>query len=139
MGLSGMGEQDIRGMASYGSYRKRLDTVKICMSEEGDHPEEIRLLALAKAFSLTLMLGERLLKDYLEHQGVYNVGFSKEVIRKAVTAGIMTEADAQVWIDAFDAISKLEHAHSKCGYQAAMSRELARDIEQAFLPVFESL
>ena len=92
------------------------------------------MLALTKAFSLTLELGLKLIRGYLEQQGLQDAKLPKEVIRKALNTGIMTEADAQAWMDAFDVRTKIDYA-----YDEAFARKLAQNIGQSFLPTFESL
>ena len=126
--LSRMSMQDIHDMPSYEDYLKCLHLVKICI------PEELRMLSLTKAFSLTLELGWKLIRGYLEQQSLQDAKLPKEVIRKALNTGIMTEADAQVWMDAFDMRTKIDYA-----YDEVFARKLAQDIEQPFLPTFESL
>ena len=127
-----MGKQDIRWKQRYEHYREFVRLLKVCIRE--GEMDEMRKMALLHIFVMTVEMGWKLVKDYLEYQGIGDAKAPKQAIRHAPKVGIMTEAAAQVWIDAIDARNAVSHAYSE-----AFVQQLAKDTEQSFLPVFERL
>jgi len=99
---------DIRWKQRFENYQKALARLNEAMGaiqkEPGNHLYE---MATIQAFEFSIELGWKVLKDYLNFQGVKEVTLPRDVVRQAFQAQIVT--DGQTWIDMLEARNKTSH------------------------------
>jgi len=123
---------DIRWKQRFNNYVKALHLLeKVSLNEKNDW-DEIRILASVQAFEMVLELGWKLLKDYMQYQGLNFQPIPKEVIRQAFNQNILE--DGQVWLDALEARKFTSHT-----YHEEIAADLVEEIAHKFLPAFVAL
>jgi nucleotidyltransferase substrate binding protein (TIGR01987 family) len=94
---------------TFSNYRDAFSQMKMFF-EKGDL-NELEEQGLIKAFEYTYELGWNVLKDYLEYQGVKDMTGSRDAIRKAFNAGLIS--DGKGWINMLESRNRTSHTYSK--------------------------
>lgn len=87
---------------------------------------------LIQSFEFTHELAWNVLKDYLEHQGVFGLIGSKDTSRSAFKNGLIEEGEA--WMKMIEARNLTSHT-----YNAEIAEAVMNDIVERFHPTFERL
>ena len=77
---------------------------------EGNQEDEITQMALIQAFEFTFELAWNTMKDYLENEGYDQVKNSKQTIRTAFQAELIS--DAETWMGAIEKRNLASHAYN---------------------------
>lgn len=93
--------------------------------------EEIVREALIKRFEFTQELSWNLLKDYMVYQGETNLMGSRDVYRRALNLGLITEA---AWMNMIQDRNLSAH-----DYNDIKSKEIANRIIELYFPLLEKL
>ena len=87
---------------------------------------------LIRAFEFTHELGWKVLKDYLEYQGISDLVGSRDASRLAFQNGLVKDGDA--WMRMIQARNQTSHT-----YNLAVARDVAEKILVEFYPEFQAL
>ena len=87
---------------------------------------------LIRAFEFTHELGWKVLKDYLEYQGISDLVGSRDASRLAFQNGLVIDGDA--WMRMIQARNQTSHT-----YNLAVARDVAEKILVDFYPAFQAL
>lgn len=95
---------------------------------ETDTNDEIFQMALVQAFEFTFELAWNTMKDYLENEGYDAVENSKQTIRTAFQAELIT--DAEKWMDVIQKRNLASHT-----YNSVILKETVNYIQNEFYPL----
>jgi len=114
----------------YYHYQRCVIRLKDAISR--DLTDDIVLTAVVKTYEMTIELGWKVMRDFLEYQGTDSpLRGSRDVIRSAFKAYIYI--DAPLWLKMIDERNKIVHE-----YDEEHSRLLASRIEETYLVEFEN-
>lgn len=118
----------------FDNYKKALGLLR-----EGIELRKIQVLSSLEAegviqrFEYTWELAWKMLKDYLEHEGVvFDKITPKSVIITAIQSKII--ADREIWMQALDDRNKMSHQ-----YDQSIYAHIIDNIQHQYLPLFEAL
>ena len=125
--------EDVRYIQRYDNYKKAFKQLKdaITLSNE----RELSLLekqGLIQAFEFTHELAWKLLKDYLNYQGNFEIRGSRDAIREAFNAGIIK--DGTLWMQTIQARNLTSHT-----YDEEIAEETYEVIANDYITLFEDL
>jgi nucleotidyltransferase substrate binding protein (TIGR01987 family) len=95
-----------------------------------DTTDEIVQMALVQAFEFTYELSWKTMKDYLEYEGFGEFNGSKQVIRAAFQAKIITHAE--IWMEAVSKRNLASHT-----YNQKILDETVLYITEEFFPLMQ--
>ena len=101
--------------------------------EEMDETElkQLEKEGVIQRFEYTMELAWKVMKDYLEYQGVvFEQVTPRAVIRKAFEAKLIS--DGQAWMDALDSRNKMSHT-----YNFSRFEEVIKKIQQSYLAAMD--
>ena len=117
-------KQDIRWQQRYSNYHNILAVLNRNLAES--HPEdfdELEQIGLTKSFELSFELSWKLIKDYLESQGI-EIGLisPKNVLRIAASSGLLelVGVDGDTLLAAHKTRNELTHMYDEEAFQAAL-------------------
>jgi nucleotidyltransferase substrate binding protein (TIGR01987 family) len=128
-------------MSSTKRWRYRLDNYKKALGllREGIELRKTKVLSSLEAegviqrFEYTWELAWKMLKDYLEHEGVvFDKITPKSVIITAIQSKII--ADREIWMQALDDRNKMSHQYDQSIYAHVID-----NIQHQYLLLFEEL
>ena len=103
---------------------------------EGMHEAPLTQLekeGVIQRFEYAMELAWKVMKDYLEHQGVaFEQVTPKAVLRRAFETKLV--ADGEVWMDALDARNRMSHTYSFATFE-----EVIEAIDRRYLAAMEEL
>ena len=94
--------------------------------------DEVTQLALVQAFEFTFELAWKTMKDYLENKGYDQAKNSKQTIRTAFQAELIS--DAETWMGAIEKRNLASHA-----YNSVILGETIAFIHKEFYPIVKKL
>jgi len=101
--------EDVRWIQRFSNYRKALGQLTKFISKGGLSSLEEQ--GLIKAFEYTYELAWNTLKDYLEYQGIVNMAGSRDVIREAFKAGLIS--DGEKWMEMLQSRNLTAHSYNE--------------------------
>ena len=111
-------------------YSKALNRLKEAIKEE---PTEIVIDGTIQRYEFTFELSWKMVKDYLEYNGVIeNTGSPREIIKQAFQSNIIE--NGEVWIQMMLDRNSLSHL-----YDEEKSREIYTNIKEKYIVEFEKL
>lgn len=119
-------EKDIRWKQRFKNYQKGFAQLQKFI-DKGDL-SDLEKQGLIKAFEYTYELGWNTLKDFLTYRGQTDIYGSRDAIRKAFTANLIT--DGEGWMDMLQSRNKTSHTYNE---------ETAEEITNAVLTRYYSL
>ena len=125
--------EDIRWKQRFDNYTKAFQTLQ--QAKELTDQRELSNLenqGLVQGFEFTHELGWKVLKDYLEEQGVTGIIGSKNAVREAFKNGLIE--DGETWMEMIKARNLSSHT-----YNQDTAEEVAEAILTRFFFVFEQL
>lgn len=128
-----MNSPDIRWKQRFHNYGKALQTLTEAIELAHQRPlSRLEKQGLIQSFEFTHELGWKVLKDYLEAQGLSDLIGSRDATRSAFQNGLIE--DGQAWMDMIKARKLTSHTYNQ---------EVAENIEQdtltRFYPAFVAL
>ena len=128
-----MNSLDIRWKQRFHNYGKALQTLTEAIELAHQRPlSRLEKQGLIQSFEFTHELGWKVLKDYLEAQGLSDLIGSRDATRSAFQNGLIE--DGQAWMDMIKARNLTSHTYNQ---------EVAENIEQdtltRFYPAFVAL
>ncbi|MDR1932454.1 MAG: nucleotidyltransferase substrate binding protein [Spirochaetales bacterium] len=113
-------ETDIRWKQRFQNYRKAFSCLTGAVRTAKEHPlSDMEQLGLVKAFEFTFELSWNVMKDYLTMQGITGIIGSRDAVRQAFKAELIT--DGQTWMEMIDSRNLASHTYN--GDTAAMLTE----------------
>lgn len=93
-----MENQDIRWKQRFENFSNAFKQLKLArnLKKERDFTE-LELQGVIQAFEITQELSWKVLKDFLEEQGVSDLFGSKNVVREAFNVGLIS--NGEIWLD----------------------------------------
>lgn len=126
-------QQDIRWKQRFSNFLSALSALT-----EAVELSRVRALSnleqqgLIQAFEFTHEPGWKLLKDYLDYQGISGLVGSRDASRLAFQNGLVKDGDA--WMRMIQARNQTSHT-----YNLAIAREVAQQVVVNFYPAFQAL
>ena len=111
---------------AYNTFNRMIDRYKTSPDDEAVK------MALVQAFEFTFELSWNTMKDYLENEGFDEVKISKQTIRTAFQAELIT--DAEQWMDVVQKRNLASHA-----YNQVILNETVNYIINSFFPLARKL
>jgi nucleotidyltransferase substrate binding protein (TIGR01987 family) len=101
--------EDVRWIQRFSNYRKALGQLSKFISK--GELSELEEQGLIKAFEYTYELAWNTLKDYLEYQGISNMAGSRDVIREAFKAGLISNGEK--WMEMLQSRNLTSHSYNE--------------------------
>ncbi|MBD1392404.1 nucleotidyltransferase substrate binding protein [Mucilaginibacter glaciei] len=121
---------DIRWLQRFSNYKKALRQLEKFIDKVDLN--ELEEQGLIKAFEYTYELGWTTLKDYLQFQGITNMVGSRDVIREAFKAELITNGD--VWMQMLQSRNLTSHS-----YNEDTAEEIVNAITETYFNEFKEL
>lgn len=123
-------KQDIRWIQRFNNFKKAFDQLAsaVDMGSYSDLERE----GLIQRFEYTYELAWLTIKDYMEDQGYQNITGSKDSIRQALQAGLITNADE--WMEMIESRKLTTHT-----YDMETAKEIAEKIISDYYDMFGAL
>lgn len=123
--------KDIRWKQRFENYQKAFRQLKSAIDENGVNPIGIIKEGILQRFEFTHELAWKVMKDYLEYEGIQQVAGSRSATREAFQMGLITEG--QIWMDMIVSRNKTVHTYN----QDVLEVEFKKVIESYFF-LFEA-
>ncbi len=123
-----------RWVYRFDNYRRAFSLLREAMETQQERPlTQLEKEGVVQRFEYTWELAWKLLKDYLDSQGVVlEMITPASVIRAAFAAKIIEHGD--VWMRALDARNKMAHTYSFKSFERVIA-----DIQTDYLPILDAL
>ena len=124
---------DIRWKQRLSSYKKALAVLRGAVELSGERAlSELEQQGLIQSFEFTHELSWKLLKDFLEYQGVSGIIGSRDAVRNAYNQSLISNAD--VWMEMIESRNLTSHT-----YNDETAKEIVRKICGDYESLFEEL
>lgn len=126
-------ENDLRWIQRFQNFDDAFQTFCRVFERYQTVPEDdIIQIALIQAFEFTFEIAWKTMKDYLEYEGYSGIGNSKQTVRAAFQASLIT--DAEGWMAAIARRNMTSHV-----YNAVVLQETIDFIRDEFKPLVQAL
>lgn len=122
-------EQDIRFKQRFSNYEKALQQLTEAVEQYGKNPINIIKEGIIQRFEFTHELAWKLMKDYLEYEGVQNINGSRSATRESFNKGLLEQG--QIWMDMIESRNKTVHVYD----ETILESEFIK-IEELYYPLF---
>jgi len=133
MTLNAIKTEDVRWKQRFSNFRKALqalnDAVKLAKKRKLSALEEQGLI---QSFEFTHELGWKVLKDYLEYQGVTGITGSRDAARAAFKSNLVK--DGEIWMNMITDRNRSSHT-----YSGETAQEIAGRILEHYFLAFNEL
>lgn len=127
-----MKQEDIRWKQRFANYEKALHQLQEAVLLSEERPlSKLEKQGLIQAFEYTQELAWKLMKDFLNWQGIVDINGSRDAIREAFNKGLIS--NGEVWMSTITSRNISSHA-----YDETFSEELVHDIPFKYLHIFEA-
>lgn len=125
--------EDIRWKQRFNNYLRAMQSLSraVALSEQREL-SELEQQGLIQGFEFTHELGWKVLKDYLEAQGLVGLIGSKNATREAFKNALIVDGEA--WMDMIKARNLTLQS-----YDTAIAASIVSDVLQRFYPAFSAL
>ena len=114
------------------SLKQALKSFEEAYLEYSKHSQNnINIMALIQGFEFSFELSWKALKYFLEHKGLTQTQFARDVIKQAFNKSII--ANGQLWMDMLEDRNKLSHI-----YDAEMAKEIVEKISTKYFKEINS-
>ena len=125
--------EDIRWKQRFDNYLRAFQTLRRAVELAAQRDlSELEQQGLVQGFEFTHELAWKVLKDYLEEQGVTGIIGSKNATREAFKNGLIDDGEA--WMEMIKARNLSSHT-----YNQETADEVVENILTCFYPAFEQL
>lgn len=101
-------EQDVRWKQRFQNFTNALKHLKYAVTELKD-PSDLEKEGTIQRFEFTHELAWKLMKDYLEYEGIAGMTGSRSATREAFNKGLISEG--QIWMDMINSRNKTVHTY----------------------------
>ena len=120
---------DIRWKQRFSSYKKAFSVLHGAVELSKERAlSELEQQGLIQSFEFTHELSWKLLKDFLEYQGLSGIIGSRDAVRNAYNQSLIS--NAEVWMEMIESRNLTSHTYND---------ETARDIVQKICGIYEPL
>jgi nucleotidyltransferase substrate binding protein (TIGR01987 family) len=123
-------DQDIRWLQRFANYQKALLQLETALTITV--PSVVERAGIIQMFEFTAELAWNTLKDLLEYQGENNIVGSREAIKLAFKAGIIS--DGVAWLEMLKSRNLSSHI-----YNEPVAEDILADIRKVYYPLFVKL
>jgi nucleotidyltransferase substrate binding protein (TIGR01987 family) len=125
--------QDIRWKQRFSNYTRAFQslTEAVALSQQREL-SALEQQGLIQSFEFTHELAWKMLKDYLEYQGVSNIVGSRDASRVAFQNALIQ--DGEVWMQMIAARNQISHT-----YNLKVAQSVVESILNRFYPAFNQL
>lgn len=125
--------EDIRWKQRFDNYKRALYQLSLAVQLMDQRPlTDLEKQGIIQGFEFTHELAWKVLKDYLEYEGIQGLIGSRSAVREAFKQGLITEDEA--WMDMIDKRNLSSHT-----YNLDLASDLATTIHAIYYPTFISL
>ncbi len=126
-----MAEQDIRWKQRFLNYQKAYSKLaEVVENNTLDKLSDLEKEGLIQRFEYTYELAWKVMKDYLEYQGITGITGSRDAIREAFQKGLIAEGER--WMDMIKSRNQTAHL-----YNEATAKEIAESIMDIYFELFK--
>lgn len=100
--------QDIRWKQRFQNFSKALSHLELAVKNVPS-PSDLEKEGTIQRFEFTHELAWKVMKDFLEYEGIIGITGSRSATREAFNKGIIT--DGQVWMDMIESRNKTVHTY----------------------------
>lgn len=111
-------------------YRKAVLKLKEALEEDSSNP--LLYDGVMQRFEFTYELAWKLMKLYLEFEGIATVNSPRTAFKEAFAAGIIT--DGEIWMDMINSRNLTVHT-----YNEQMAKDIYNKVKDEYYPVFAAL
>lgn len=111
----------------FAEYKKAVTKLKEALEEDISNP--LLYDGVMQRFEFTYELAWKLMKLYLESEGIININSPRLAFKEAFVLGIITEGET--WIDMINARNLTVHT-----YNEGMAKEIYDKVKDKYYPVF---
>ncbi len=122
-------EQDIRWKQRFSNYERALKQLTEGIEENEGTTSNLIKEGIIQRFEFTHELAWKVMKDFLQYEGVQDVVGARSATRGAFNQDLITEG--QTWMDMIESRNKTVHT-----YQEAILIEEYQKIVTLYLPLF---
>jgi nucleotidyltransferase substrate binding protein, HI0074 family len=101
-------EQDIRWEQRFQNFSNILKRLRYAVTEVVN-PSDLEKEGTIQRFEFTHELAWKVMKDYLEYEGITGITGSRSATREAFNKGLIT--DGQTWMDMIESRNKTVHTY----------------------------
>lgn len=130
-------EQDIRWKQRFSNYKKALSILQSAVNLSKERQlSELEQQGLIQSFEFTHELAWKLLKDYLEYQGITGIVGSRDAVRNAFSRSLIT--NAEIWMEMIESrnLSSLTYDSERA---ATIIRKICDDYIGCFCALQETM
>jgi nucleotidyltransferase substrate binding protein (TIGR01987 family) len=122
MNKTGTADPDVRWKQRFNHYIKAFADLQnaVVLAQERDL-SDLEMKGVIQSFEFTHELAWKLIKDYLEEQGLFGLLGSKDTTRRAFQKGLI--ADGETWMDMIRARNMTLHI-----YDAELAQKVTQDV-----------
>lgn len=121
--------EDVRWRQRLNSYSQSIENLEeVCTRRNDRELDRVELQALIKSFELCYETGWNLMKDWMEYQGTTSISGSRDAIRAAFAAGLLTDGDG--WMQMLQTRKRTAHTYNQT---------VAREVEQQIVTRYREL
>ncbi|MFN3800360.1 nucleotidyltransferase substrate binding protein [Belliella pelovolcani] len=102
---------DIRWKQRFENYQKAFSQLKSAIEDNGVNPIDIIKEGILQRFEFTHELAWKVMKDYLEFEGIQNITGSRSATREAFNIGLIQKG--QIWMDMIESRNKTVHTYNQ--------------------------
>jgi len=122
-------EQDIRWKQRLENYTEALNQLRFAVTEI-ENPSDLEKEGTIQRFEFTHELAWKLMKDYLEYEGITGITGSRSSIREAFNKGLIMQG--QIWMDMIETGNTTVHT-----YQRDILNKEYHSIKFRYFPLLE--
>ncbi|QBN18231.1 nucleotidyltransferase substrate binding protein [Flavobacterium nackdongense] len=124
-----MENQDIRWKQRFEHYSNALKLLNIAVSIGYEKMDDLQKEGFVQRFEFTHELSWKLMKDYLNYQGNFEINGSRDAIREAFKVGLIQ--DGEVWMEMIKSRNLSSHT-----YDEATLRQILESVSQKYIKEF---
>ncbi len=125
--------EDIRWKQRFDNYNRALHQLTLAVRLIDQRPlSDLEKQGLIQGFEFTHELAWKVLKDYLEYEGIQGLIGSRSTVREAFKQGLI--ADGEVWMDMIEKRNLSSHT-----YNLDLASDLVEAIHDTYYPSFLAL
>ena len=126
-------ESDIRWKQRFASYKKALAALESAVALSEERPlSDLEQQGLIQSFEFTHELSWKLLKDFLEYQGISGIIGSRDAVRNAFNRALIT--DSEIWMEMIASRNLTSHT-----YDSDTAADITEKICQKYVRCFSAL
>lgn len=124
---------DIRWKQRFDNFKRALHQLSLAVQLMDQRPlTDLEKLGIIQGFEFTYEMAWKVLKDYLEYEGIQGLIGSRSAVREAFKQGLITDGEA--WMDMIDKRNLSSHT-----YNLDLATDLVTSIHDTYYPAFLAL